>query len=139
MGTELFDQFLAPAINMSGYFNTSFGVVPGLPTGTNYYIRTDSNGIITHYGQMDYCWIDHSIIWSNSFDCPPYQLILPTFIDQVYAGGNNNTWTVGTLLYTSAELTTYYPSARYIEHQGYIWQNDGVNGIIQIGIVGDPC
>ena len=139
VGTELVNQFFSPAVNISGYFNTSFGVVPGVPTGTSYYIRTDNNGIITHYGQMDYCWIDHSIIWSNNFNCPPHQLVSPTFIDQVYAGGNNNTWTVGTLLYTTAQLTTYYPSARYIEHQGYIWQNDGVNGLIQIGIVGDPC
>jgi hypothetical protein len=138
VGTQLVNQFFAPAVNISGYFNTSFGVVPGVPTGTSYYIRTDNDGIITHYGPMDYCWIDHNVIWSFNFNCPPYQLVGGTNII-LYSAGNNNTWGTGTLVYIDPQLTTYFASGRYIEYQGYIWENDGANGLIEIGLVGGPC
>jgi hypothetical protein len=138
VGVQLLNSSFNPAINDSGYFNTTFGVVPGVPTGTTYYVRTDSSGDITHYGPMDYCWIDHYAIWSFNFNCPPYQLVGGTSI-VLYTDGNNSTWSVGTLVYTDPQLTTYFAPGRYIEYQGYIWENDGANGLIEIGIVGDPC
>jgi hypothetical protein len=138
VGVQLLNSSFNPAINEAGYFNTTFGVVPGVPTGTTYYVRTDSSGIITHYGPMDYCWIDHYAIWSFNFNCPPYQLVGGTSI-VLYTDGNSSTWGVGTLVYTDPQLTTYFAPARYIEYQGYIWENDGANGLIEIGIVGDPC
>jgi hypothetical protein len=91
------------------------------------------------YTQTTNGFEDHSVIWAFNFDCPPYELVGGTTAETLYTSAGVTTWGPGTLVYSNSSLTTYFAPGRYIEYQGYIWENDGANGLIEIGIVGDPC
>ena len=89
---------------------------------------------------MDYCWRLHNVVWSFTFDCTTScDLTGASSGVVVYTEGSNNSWGTGTLVYSNPERTTYFSGGRYIKYQGYIWENDGANGLIQVCVVGQPC
>lgn len=142
VGTQLFlYSAIQPAANLVGYFNDTNNIAyVGTPTGTTYYVKTDNDGYITDYVQMDDCWLDHVVQWSFNFDCSTScDLTGASQPVTLYTEGNNNSWGQGTLVYQEQQLNTYFPSGRYIKYQGYIWENDGSNGLIQVCVVGYPC
>lgn len=139
VGTRLYGYTAPynPAVNLVGYFNALSSI--GLPSGTTYYVKTDSNGYITDYVAMDYCWLQHNIVWSFNYDCTTSCDLIGGTGAVVYTEGNNNSWGNGMLVYSDPQRTTYFPSGRYIKYQGYIWENNGSSGLTEICIVGQPC
>lgn len=58
VGVQLLTSTLLPAVNVAGYYGT--GIPAGIG-GVYYYVRTDSNGYVTHHGLVNYCGDSHVI------------------------------------------------------------------------------
>ena len=141
VGTQLLHYTsYQPIANAAVYYNDTDLAYVGTPTGTTYYVNTDSNGYITDFVAMNDCWLSHVAVWSFNYSCTSgCDLSGASQAVTLYTAGSNNSWGNGVLVYQDQARTTYFPGGRYIKYQGYIWENDGANGLIEICQVGNPC